>query len=441
MTTSLHDTVKVIKDIVLVNVIGVLTIMLTIFAMRNVPVQSSVEHIVTEFNELDATFVCEINKCNKVRINEQWFRYDEDKVELVPTKDKKVGLLSYKYEYAYKGVSYAFYIDFTNNEKLIIAMLLVMLVITIVLDIILARKAINSIEGVNAVNLKVHESSLHNSNIVMVAQTANHEINTPLSGIDSGLMEMEYSLMDMYQEFCNSSDKVPEWGKFLFTGSNGTLNTEELKKYVDNPYGEHIPMTEFVQEIHKFRLLVGNIRNVMNKLGGFKRIRNSNGDQSIYDITTVAVDTLQFDYRVKLDYTVDAKLKCFASRKLSNHDLLHIMFNHIKNAIEADSTSLSVTYLDCDSKYVEVVITDNGNGVPESKLDTLYDFKVSSKKGSTNEGLGMYVSKELLVDAQGNDELLFTSSRGTAFKLRIPYKKAHCEACSNKNTCSIYTKQ
>ena len=101
-------------------------------------------------------------------------------------------------------------------------------------------------------------------------------------------------------------------------------------------------------------------------------------------------------------------------------DLLARIFgNLLSNAVDhndAATPHVSVT-LDPGPETVRVEIADNGHGIPDSEIDSLFDRVESS--GQTH-GLGLYLVAQLVARYDGTVELTDTGPDGSRFAVELP---------------------
>jgi signal transduction histidine kinase len=101
-----------------------------------------------------------------------------------------------------------------------------------------------------------------------------------------------------------------------------------------------------------------------------------------------------------------------------------VLTNLVKNAIEAmpDGGVLQVETLApvyrSGRPGVEMVIRDDGPGLPPHVLDKLYEPKESGK-GEGHAGLGLHITSRLVAELEGAIDVR-TSARGTAFSVFLP---------------------
>lgn len=106
------------------------------------------------------------------------------------------------------------------------------------------------------------------------------------------------------------------------------------------------------------------------------------------------------------------------------HNILQVINNLILNSIKAlegivDSPTI---YIDCKiiDHQLEIIVCDNGCGIPESNQDKIFDMYFTTTDGS---GIGLYHAKYSLEKMNGTIKLLKSFSNfSTAIKLEIPIK-------------------
>jgi len=111
---------------------------------------------------------------------------------------------------------------------------------------------------------------------------------------------------------------------------------------------------------------------------------------------------------------------------ISKNNLRQILTNLMKNAVEAlpeggqieVSTNSSIVV--DGSTYTEIKIEDNGPGIPETLRSALFS-PVFSTKGADHSGLGLSITKKLVMDARGTITCR-SDKTGTQFQILLPAK-------------------
>jgi len=97
--------------------------------------------------------------------------------------------------------------------------------------------------------------------------------------------------------------------------------------------------------------------------------------------------------------------------------LKHILFNLVRNAMEAQATNITLRF-DVSAGQLTIVATDNGKGIDKAVEDRLFKPYVTTK--AKGMGLGLHVTLKQLKALDGSIELIDGNPGATAFKLTIP---------------------
>ena len=106
--------------------------------------------------------------------------------------------------------------------------------------------------------------------------------------------------------------------------------------------------------------------------------------------------------------------------KLHANEFLQVIINLIKNASDAVGVKgqISVSLRELKGGIVEVRVEDNGTGIPQDKLEKIFEPHESTKQGSM--GLGLYMSKLIIESHFGGIIKAYNTSRGAGFLIRLP---------------------
>jgi signal transduction histidine kinase len=92
--------------------------------------------------------------------------------------------------------------------------------------------------------------------------------------------------------------------------------------------------------------------------------------------------------------------------------------NH-SNQDQAGQIQIRTELIDTD--WVEIVIEDNGVGMPKSVRDKMFDPFFTTKPVGKGTGMGMSISYQIIVEQHGGViECYSEPNQGTQFKIRIP---------------------
>jgi signal transduction histidine kinase len=102
-----------------------------------------------------------------------------------------------------------------------------------------------------------------------------------------------------------------------------------------------------------------------------------------------------------------------------------ILTNLIKNASEALPSAGRITVetqalVNLNGRnYVEIVISDNGPGIPPEVQEKLFT-PVETTKGDSHSGLGLSIVKNLIDELDGSISCRSGAKNGTRFEILIP---------------------
>ena len=98
-----------------------------------------------------------------------------------------------------------------------------------------------------------------------------------------------------------------------------------------------------------------------------------------------------------------------------------IKFTHPNGEVKISSNEID---LDADGKIIEVIVTDNGTGIPLDKLDQLFRIdNTYSTKGTANErgtGLGLLLCNDFMVRNGGRIGVESEKEKGSKFFITLP---------------------
>lgn len=144
------------------------------------------------------------------------------------------------------------------------------------------------------------------------------------------------------------------------------------------------------------------------------------------------------DIEVILDYSQLPDVECYPGQ------LNQVVMNILANAIDAlDEANAQRTYQEIKansnqiiirttmlgSEWVEIGITDNGSGMPESVKQKIFDPFFTTKPVGKGTGMGMAISYQIITEKHGGKlECFSTVGKGTKFLIQIPIRQAVREA-------------
>ena len=104
----------------------------------------------------------------------------------------------------------------------------------------------------------------------------------------------------------------------------------------------------------------------------------------------------------------------------SDLTLRHAVINIIENAIKAATSVVTVTVeiADAPGSLLEIVIQDDGPGIPATVMENMGEPFISTRKDSM--GLGIFLANAAMQRAGGNIEMFNLKSGGAMSIIRLP---------------------
>lgn len=102
--------------------------------------------------------------------------------------------------------------------------------------------------------------------------------------------------------------------------------------------------------------------------------------------------------------------------------LRQVLVNLCTNA--AGAAARTITLVVIRGARLALDVTDDGSGVPESLRARIFDPYVTTRRVGEGMGLGLAISRKIMLDHGGDLELIASSSSGTTF--RITFGESEC---------------
>lgn len=379
---------------------------------------------VYEYEQVDIEQLCRLSKCNYV-VQESSspnvldvFQYEDEAGILYRdyksfNKDEDINikhLLGYFYYIENLGLSIKledtenfFVLDiFAITDKLIypyiIAFLCTYLSVIWFLFISFRRE-----EKEHIMSTIGTEAVLTNKTTLHLAENVHHELNTPLEVVDNKVRKINKAIdnfvMSIYEE--------------------QNLNT------IGTKIGAFIKELLLLNKDFEFIYTsIEQVHSVLDKMRGYKHLKYSNGNKTIYDIIYGAVKSSSIS-NGNFDFEIDSELYNYKinSTILQNVAVLGVIINHIKNSLEAKATKVLFKKDKFKDGKLLISIIDNGNGIPENVRKNIFKANYSSKQSNNSvRGNGMFINKYLMKEGGGDIRVIDTSECGTIIEISIPAK-------------------
>jgi len=158
--------------------------------------------------------------------------------------------------------------------------------------------------------------------------------------------------------------------------------------------------------------------------------RNRSAGQEPTDLKQLIEDTLLLLEREMNKYhiTVEKQLQVVPQAFVNSNQIQQVLLNLLINARQAmrNGGRICIKLLhDVDNNMIDLVVRDNGCGIPPEILPRIFDSFFSTKSGPDasgkgGTGLGLSMCREIIEAHHGRIRVDSTLGKGTAFTLKLP---------------------
>lgn len=179
-------------------------------------------------------------------------------------------------------------------------------------------------------------------------------------------------------------------------------------------------------------LAAGNrAAKITNGVLGFARNRAPGFEPT--DLARIVDDTLLLlereltKYRVKVDCYVAAVPPAMANGNQIQQVLMNLMINARQAMPNGGRITIRLSY-DAEAGTVDLMVRDNGSGIPADKLPHIFDPFFTTKtgpdaSGKGGTGLGLSMCRNVIEAHHGRIRVESTVGKGTAFTIKLPAAK------------------
>ena len=202
-----------------------------------------------------------------------------------------------------------------------------------------------------------------------------------------------------------------------------------IKFYVNE--GKTDQLLELTQRMEEatdklIKLLDSLLSWSMQQQGHFRYLPEKLSANQLMEDVVDMFHNMAVSKRITLKTNVSADINLYADKNTSSTIFRNLVNNAIKFTGEGGSVELS-TKLDREKRLALIEVKDNGIGISEEKLKTLFhlDENVSSRgtAGESGLGLGLQLVHEFVALNKGKIEVESELNKGTTFKVFLPFSE------------------
>lgn len=261
---------------------------------------------------------------------------------------------------------------------------------------------------------------IHQEKMASIGQLSSgiaHEINNPTGFVMSNLKTLRDYLEDIiklirtYKEFVENINELRDEERV-----KAISKINELEKEIDVDFlMDDIPslIDESIDGTKRIKRIVSDLKNFAHP--GKKELVYADINQNIESTLNIVWNELKYKAEVKKEYGDIPQILCYPQ------ELNQVFMNILINAAQAIKDKGLIT-IKTGSKngYVEVKISDTGQGIPEENLPRIFDPFFTTKDVGKGTGLGLNVAYNIIKKHKGTIEVDSKVGEGTTFTVKIP---------------------
>lgn len=201
---------------------------------------------------------------------------------------------------------------------------------------------------------------------------------------------------------------------YVETILNIPMSQEEIQEFLEVVYNQSLRLEELLNDLLDFSQLESHTMKIVKE-----RV-------NIYDIISYSVNSLS---KMAEDKSVKLKMKCediFIN--CDRRRIEQVIINLLTNAIKFSDPSKEEKYVEVSvnnsDEKVQIVVEDNGIGIPSDKLDKIFEkfYRVDNELTYSipGTGLGLSIVKEIVELHGGKIEVESEIGKYTKFVVTLP---------------------
>ncbi len=271
------------------------------------------------------------------------------------------------------------------------------------------------------------------ASIGQLAAGVAHEINNPTGFLGSNLktlsdyMEDISSLVTDYRSFMRNirSDRYGETDTAAFVERMSQISEKEASIDIDYIL-EDIPdlIKESREGTDRIKKIIVNLKDFAHPGDDVKKMADIN--DCLDSTLNIVWNEIKYKAEVSKQYGELPLVKCYPNQ------LNQVFLNLLVNAAQAipDRGRIDIRTRSFNNQ-VEIIISDNGTGIPEEYLSKVFDPFFTTKPVGKGTGLGLNVAFNIIQKHQGIINIESTAGEGTVFTIKLPVGHAENETDDN----------
>ena len=208
--------------------------------------------------------------------------------------------------------------------------------------------------------------------------------------------------------------------------------------------------SKFDDEVKSQIDLIDNATRRIQKItDGLREFSHFDKQKSALDLVDVLLDSLNFVKDIYKTYGVRVSFDDKSTKKLvvscNRTEIQQVLMNLISNAKDASEgkkTREILITLENVGNTAVVRVRDNGDGIPKSIQDKVFDSFFTSKEVGRGTGIGLSLVNKIITEHDGNVSFESEIEKGTTFIIELPLEinETVAKAKDDENFVEIFNK-
>jgi signal transduction histidine kinase len=253
---------------------------------------------------------------------------------------------------------------------------------------------------------------------------------------DLSLIDKHIELKDTYEEITKTHHLIIEHEKNHLTNQLVSNITHEISTPIGvalttASYLDFVVNKSKVISIHKLQegasMVQKNLEQASRMLKSFKKL--SHKENNIEEINlryyiSSLVQSMTYDlekYKVDIKLEVDNNVVLTIDTGYLSQILINLILNSAYHAFKDAESRVIVIIATVDQNKLFLTVEDNGIGMNEHQLSTIYEAFVRYDLETEGSGLGLTIIKDIIIEKlKGTIACISEVDNGTAFNIEIP---------------------
>ena len=272
----------------------------------------------------------------------------------------------------------------------------------------------------------------------------------PISGRtdEAGLMVRElYSLLnEIYEYRTRLEEKVKEASREIQETHEKLIVSQRLSATgklaagiaheINNPLGgmlnavaaikKHITTEKDREYFELIDECIHRIEHLVKELLAFVRIEQEFSDVDLAESVDFAFRmSKHYLEKKEITFNTETEKECIIAGNPGQirQMLLNLFLNSIHSITAKGTGRITVAIAKDPEKGVALTVEDNGCGIPEDELDSVFDLFYTSREGNEGSGLGLSIVHSIVTNHKGSIHIASEEGKGTTVTLMFPNKE------------------